>query len=95
MAYRIARSVGHEILFRHIGDIFGVGVFSKKMIKRLILVRPDFFRDRLPPFLGIREDRIHVVDDSPERIFPVLHHLTYGEFRNKGFHDMDVATQIG
>ena len=54
------------------------------MIERLILARPDLFGDRLPPFLGIREDRIHVVDDAPERIFPVLDDLTYGEFREYG-----------
>src|SRR5208283_1488052 len=86
MAHGIAGGIGHEILLRYIGDIFGIGVFGKEMIERLVLARPDFHRDRLPPFLGIREDRVHVVDDPPERIFPVLDDLAYGEFRDTGFH---------
>jgi hypothetical protein len=86
MANGIAGGVGHEILLRDIGDIFGVGVFGEEMIERLVLARPDFRRNRLPPFLGIREDRVDVVDNSPEGIFPVFDDLTNGEFRDMVFH---------
>jgi hypothetical protein len=49
-------------------------------------MRPDFFGNRLPPFLGMRENRIHIVDNPPEGILPVPDQLTYGELRNTGFH---------
>ena len=39
MAQRFVRGVGHEILLRHIGDVFGVGVLGEQMIEGLILVR--------------------------------------------------------
>lgn len=72
MANGIAGCIGYEILLRYIGDIFDVGVFGEEMIEGLVLARPELRRNRLPPFLGISEDGVDVIDDSPERIFPVL-----------------------
>ena len=93
MANWIAGGIGHEVLLRDIGDIFGFRVFGEEMIERLILARPDLFGDRLPPCLGIREDRVHVVDDPPEGKFAVFDHLTYGELRGTGFQDMEAAAK--
>ena len=76
----------HEVSLRDIGDILGFGVFREEMTERLILARPGLIGDRLPPCLGIREDRVHVVDDPPEGKFAVFDHLTYGELRGTGFH---------
>ena len=72
MANWIAGGIGHEVLLRDIGDIFGFRVFREEMIERLILARPDLLGNCLPPCLGIREDRVHVVDYPPEGKFPVL-----------------------
>ena len=54
MANWIAGGIGHEVLLRDIGDIFGFRVFGEEMIERLILARPGLLGDRLPPCLGIR-----------------------------------------
>jgi hypothetical protein len=86
MAYGIAGCIGHEILLRNVGDIFGFGVFGEEVVKGLVLVRPDVLWNRLPPFFGIRENRIHVIDDPPERIFPVPHNLAYSKLRDTRFH---------
>jgi hypothetical protein len=50
------------------------------MVKRLILARPDFSRDRLIPLLGIVEYRIHIKNNAPEREYPVPDNLTYAKF---------------
>ena len=91
MANWIAGGIGHEVLLRDIGDIFGFRVFGEEVIERLILARPDLFGNFLPPCLGIREDRVHVVDYPPEGKFAVFDHLTYGELRSAGFHNMEAA----
>ena len=45
MAQRLVGGVGHEVLLRHIGDIFGVGVLREQVIEGLILVGPDLLRE--------------------------------------------------
>ena len=80
MADGIAGGVGHEVLLRHIGDIFGFGVFSEEMVERLVLARTQLFGNRQPPFLGVGEHRIDVIDDAPEGVSAVLHHLPDPEF---------------
>src|SRR5262249_22709032 len=51
------------------------------MIERLIAARPNLLRYGGQPFLGIGENRIDVEDHPPERIDPVLDHLSDGELR--------------
>jgi len=41
MVYGFAGCIGYEILLRNISNIFGFGVFSKQVVERLVLVRPD------------------------------------------------------
>ncbi len=76
MAHRVARSVGDEVLFRDIGDIFGFGVFGEEMVERLILARPNLFRDRQPPFLRVGKHRVDVVDHTAKWIAAVPDDLT-------------------
>ena len=79
VANRIAGRVGQQVLLRDIGDIFGFGILREEMVERLVLARADFFGNGLPPFVGVREHRIDVIDYAPERIFPVLDDLTDAE----------------
>lgn len=81
MAHRIAGCVGQQVLLRDVGDVFGFRVFREQVIERLVLARPDFLRDREPPFLGIGEHRIDVVDHAAKRVAAVLDHLADPEFR--------------
>ena len=76
MAHRVAGSVGDEVLFRDIGDIFGFGVFGEEMVERLILARPNLFRDRQPPFLGVGKHRVDVIDHAAKWIAAVSDDLT-------------------
>ena len=76
MAHRVAGSVGDEVLFRDIGDIFGFGVFGEEMVERLILVRPNLFRDRQPPFLRVGKHGVDVVDHAAKWIAAVPDDLT-------------------
>ena len=85
MPDRLAGIVGQQILLRDIGDVFGFGILGEQMIERLILVRPDFFRDRQPPFLGIVEYRIDVENHAPERKDPVADDLADLEFGGTRF----------
>jgi hypothetical protein len=45
------------------------------MIKGLVFARADFGGDRLPPFLGVIENRVNVEDHATERVYAVLDHL--------------------
>src|SRR5258708_913656 len=85
MPDRLAGLVRQQVLFGDIGDVFGFRVFREQMIERLILVRPDFLRDRQPPFLGIVEFRIDVEDHAPERKDPVADDLSDLEFGGSRF----------
>jgi len=75
MPDRLARLVGQQVLFRNVGDVFGFRVLGQQVIKRLILVRTHFLRDRQPPFLGIVEYRINIVNHATEREYPVADDL--------------------
>src|SRR4030067_614430 len=75
MPQRLVRGVGHEILLRHIGDVFGVGVLGEQMIEGLILVGSDLLGNGAVPLLGIAEGRVHVEDHAAKRIDPVLDHM--------------------
>ena len=86
MANGFARLVGKQVLLRDIGDIFRVFVFGEQVIEGLILARPVFSRDGLPPFLSIGEFRVDVENHPPERVFPVAHDLSQTEFRQLLFH---------
>ena len=86
MAHGVAGGIGQQILLRDISHIFRLGVFSKKMIKRLILARPDFFGNGEPPFFCIREYRVDIVNDPAERIFTVADDLADSEFRVSWLH---------
>jgi len=87
VANRLARSVGQQILF---GDIGGVGaalVLGQQVVEGLVLAGADFFGDRQPPFLGVRERRVDVEDHTPERQNPVADHLADHEFGESSIHD--------
>jgi integrase len=66
MADRRARGIDKKILFRHIGDVFGLRIFGEQMIERLVLARTDLRRDCLPPLLGVVEHRIDIEDHAPQ-----------------------------
>ena len=51
------------------------------MVERLIFLRAEFCRYRLPPFLGVVEYRIDVENYTPERVDAMAHHLTDCKFR--------------
>jgi hypothetical protein len=67
MAHRAAGIIDQQVLLRDIGDVFGFLVLREQVIERLVLLGPDFLRDRLPPFLGVVERRINVENDTAER----------------------------
>jgi hypothetical protein len=56
------------------------------MIERLVLVRPDVFGDRQPPFLGIVEFRIDIENHAPERKYPVTDDLPDLKFGGPRFY---------
>jgi hypothetical protein len=56
-------------------------IFGQKMIKGLILARPQIFWDRFPPFFGIGELRINVINDAPKRKEPVANDLSDSKLR--------------
>lgn len=87
MFHRLTGLVGQKVLLRDIGDIVGMLVLGQKVIERLILARTIFFRDCLPPFLGVGKYRINVKNNATERVFPVPDDLAYGEFCLNVNHD--------
>ena len=89
MADRLAAFVGQKILLGDVGDVFGLLVLGEQMIKRLILRGPDLLGDRLIPFLGVGEDRVHVEDDAAEREEAVPHDLADAEFRLSDLHGLE------
>ena len=88
MPDRLAGIVGQKILLGNVGDVFRFRVFGEQVIERLILVRPDLFRNRQPPFLCVVEFWIDVENHAPERKHPVTDDLTDLEFGGTRFdHD--------
>src|SRR6476619_199663 len=96
MAHRLARIIDKEILLRNIGDIFCLLIFGEEMVKRLVLGRPDFLRDRQPPFFRVGEGRIDIENDAAKGKQAVLDHLPDTEFcRAVNVHYTDIlATRI-
>jgi hypothetical protein len=68
MAHRFAGLVGQEILLRHVSDVLAVGVFGVEVVEGLVLDRARFLGDRAPPFFGVRELRVDVINDTAERV---------------------------
>ncbi len=69
VGHRATAVVDQEVLLRHIGDVVdGLVVLGQQVIEGLFLGWPDLLGDRLPPFLGVAEYRVHVNNDAPERI---------------------------
>src|SRR5579883_953828 len=75
MAHGIAGCIGQKVLLRDVSHVFRVGVLREEMIKGLIFARPYFLGNCEPPFIGIRKNRIDIVNDPAERIFPMSHDL--------------------
>jgi hypothetical protein len=75
MPYRLAIILRKKILLRDISDIFSFVILCKQMIERLILLRPNFFRDGQPPLFSICENRVDVENDAAEREQAVFYHL--------------------
>ena len=57
MPQRLSGFVRQQVLFRDIGDVFGLIVLGQQMVKWLILARTQFDRDGQPPFFGVVELR--------------------------------------
>ncbi len=81
MAQRLVGGIGHQVLLRHVGDVFGVGVLGEQVIERLILVGSNILGDGAIPLLGIAEGRVDVEDHAAKRIDLVANHLADLEFR--------------
>src|SRR6056297_1447335 len=79
--HRLAGIVGHEVLFAHIGDVVTLLVLGQQVIERLFLRGTAVFGYRGIPFLGIRELRVNVKDNTAERVFLVTDHLAQVIFR--------------
>src|SRR3546814_426964 len=56
-------------------------VCSSDLIERLVLLRPQVGRNRLPPLLGVVEHRIDVIDDAAEREQAMPDDIADTEFR--------------
>src|SRR5262249_23823536 len=69
-----------QVLFRNVRDVVVLGVFREQVVKWLIAIRPDRFRNLGQPVFGVRKLGIHIEDDPAKREHLVFHHLTYGEF---------------
>jgi hypothetical protein len=64
MAARCVELIQNEILFGdvgHVGRIFGL---REEMVIRLILRRPNLDGNRMPPFIGVVEERIDIENDA-------------------------------
>jgi hypothetical protein len=81
MSTRRMRLVGHEVLFRNVGDIGRVLGFGKDMVVGLIFTRANLGGNRQPPFLRVIEEGIHVEDHSAKRTKAMDHHFSDPEFR--------------
>ena len=79
--------IGKQVLFRYIGDIAGLIIFSQKVIERLILPGANLLWNRQPPFLGIGEHGVHIENNPAERENPMFDHLADGEFREPCIHE--------
>src|SRR6185312_13011601 len=77
----LAAIVRQQVLFGHVGDVFGFVVLSEEVIERLIFIRPHFGGDRLIPFFRVVEDRIDIEHHAAEREQPMPHHLADLIFR--------------
>ena len=87
MADRLAGIVRQQVLLRDIGHIARLIILGQKVIEGLVFPWAHGLWDRLPPFLGVGENRVHIENNATERKNPVLHDLTYGEFREPSLHD--------
>ena len=75
VANRLARIIGHEVLFRHIGDVVGLIVFGQQVVERLFLARARLFRNGIVTFLSISKLRNYIKNDPSEGVLSVLYHL--------------------
>src|SRR5262245_29499165 len=85
VAQRLARKVGEQVLFRDVGDILRLRVLGQEVVERLVLARANLGRDRLPPLLGIVEDRINVEDETAEIMDAMADNLAHPVL---GVHDL-------
>lgn len=92
MRDRIRILFRNQILLRDIGDIGTLRIFREQVIVRLFLARAILDRDRLPPFFGVGEFRIHIEYHAPERMHPVLDDLAYLKFSGSNVHGSVVIT---
>src|SRR5579863_5941984 len=86
MAHGLAGIVEHQILLRDISDVLAFGVLGIEMVEGLILARANLFGNRAPPFFGIGEGRIDIVNNATKRVNPVANNLANVELCVAGFH---------
>ncbi len=87
MFNRLARVVGDEVLFRHIGHVVTLIVLRQKMVERLILGRTAVLRDGLIPLLGIGKLRIDIENNPAKRVLPVANDMSQRVFRTLSKHN--------
>ena len=71
MFHRHARVIGDQILFAHIGDIVALIILGEQMIEGLIPGRAAVFGNGIIPFLGVRELRVDIKDNTAKGMFLV------------------------
>src|SRR3954447_11517690 len=59
-----ARRIRQEILLGYIGDVFGFGIFGKKVVEWLVFARTALSRNSLVPFFGIVEFGVDIENDA-------------------------------
>ena len=79
VVHRLGRGVRKQVLFGDVRNVIGGVVLGEQVVEGLVLDGPDLLRDRLPPFLGVRELRVDVVNNAPERKQAVTHLLADAE----------------
>ena len=80
MRDRIAGLVHQKILLGNVGGIMGLLVLSEEMVVGLILLRANFLRNRLPPFIGMIKGRIDIENHTTEGKESVANNLSDSKF---------------
>ena len=70
----------NQVLLGDIGDVFFFIVLGKEVVKGLLLMRANLGRDRQPPFFGVAEDGVNVVNHPAKGEDAVLDNLSNHKF---------------
>lgn len=95
MIHRFAGVIGNEVLFRHIGHIIALVIFSQKMVERLVFDRPTFLGDGIVPFICICKFGIHVKNHPSKGMFLVADDLSKVIFSTCSKHNCRPYLSLG